>query len=505
VPDKIARLVYMAAMKSIHLKRTDDEVESVKKLLKMQSVFSNGSHMVVTDDGVWVDSNDYKTVIGKGLPNRVMALPSVRYFDQKGKEKVSSGGVYGRLLDGRNLSDLGYHPLHVLHGVDMWEGMLSHDPTMDDGRIRIVSSAHPPFRKAHPGCTLAKAKDHIANQFPGINFDYLDLCLYAKAFAQRGMTEPPVVYAIGQSSSGKTHTWHLGCEIGLCPASLVRFSKDEERFAQQIASAARRSDIVIIDEMTKNPNVLSLINGILLSLKQGMPYHEMYVGPREVKSFPAILLSDTAVLPSIREDVQTARRTILADLGSGCVGKDWRTTCITGNIIGWRAGCQGYNVMAADTYLADIMERVKHFSTFQAAAQSLGFFPLTQVDDGYDPNVDLRQLFRAVCQAKELPESEKRTKSWYTNFKGPGWIVLHRDDDRSNPVMREWVKCVGEEGQYKQRVSAAQWGELVGVQNVEVDAHYRGRVWGIRFRLGRTGKGAGAKYNAAIGVDLSNW
>jgi hypothetical protein len=495
VPDKLAELVYRAAVKAVHAGELSDPERKEPAAAKLDGVFRGRStHMVNVDGGVWVESDDLRTVVGRGLAKRVKGLPALLCTNHKGRIVISDGPRAGRLLDGQNLNDLGYFPLTVLHGVDMWGGRLSSDPTVKDGKVRAVSEADPPFRR-HPGYTLAQAKEHVSRQFPGINFAYLDLLLFAKAFAQRGLPEPPTMYVVGQSASGKTQTIHLAGEIGLCPVTLVNPCKDEQRFRQQIGAAARRSDIILMDEITKkHPDLLPSLEGMILEVKGGMPYHELYVGTRKVNSCPAIVLADTDMLPWYRCDIQTARRTILVELGAGCVGqKDWRTTCSGGTVHGWRKAWGEFNLAAADTYLAHAVERVRGFDTFQAAAASLGFRLMSEKADDCDPNFELKVLFKAVCEATPAEKD--------TNFKGPGWVVF-RLDDSSHPVRDAWIKCVGEREQDRQRMTAAQWGVILGVPGVEMDIHDHGRRRGVRFRLGPV-KVSGTRYNAGIRVDLS--
>ena len=336
---------------------------------------------------------------------------------------------------------------------------------------------------------LEWAEGYIKQQFPGINLNYLYLALYAKAFAQTGPIEPPIVYAWGQSGSGKTVTWELASEIGLSPTERVSLSTDQKHFTEEVAAACQKSDFAIIDEVCKSDDrVKKCVAKLILQLKRGMRYHHCYVGSRAVSRLPALLIADTEVLPAFRDDVQLARRTVAVNLEAGRVGtENWKKSCNTGNVVGWRSSkAFPENAKATDTVLSEVMDRVGQFPTFADAAESLGFRTFDKADDGFDPNVDLVELFHAVCDATDLTQTAENKDKWKSCFNSANWVVFNLNDNRNHKVVRVWLDIVGEpmSSEKVQRVTGAQWGELLGVAGVVLEYHTHGRNIGLRFRIG---------------------
>jgi hypothetical protein len=214
-----------------------------------------------------------------------------------------------------------------------------------------------------------------------------------------------------------------------------------------------------IDEVMKGSEELKkLLIGYVLSLHRDMGYHKMQSGGAHLPVIPAILLCDTDVEADYRADVQTARRTVRVDLGAGAVGKDWRKTC-GGSVVGWRKRGYGFNAIAADIFLADVicqMRKEFHNKTFEEAAASLGFQTLSQPTADYDPDADLRALYYAWDAAEKYqPEAED------TNFRGAGWVVLHRAHDSHHPVIAALEVLLKNNWEDHQVINGAQWGEII--------------------------------------------
>jgi hypothetical protein len=496
VPDKIAPDVYRAALKAVHFRADDEEPTRALQQHKLDMVFwRNGSSpdLVLVEGGVWVNASEMGTPVGRGLDKRIKGLPQLRWLKPgKGNKLVEAangeGPEAGRLIDGQAIGGLGWVPVTPLHGVDMWEGR-----DHDDDRIRVVIPGDPPFqRRRLEHETLNDAQVFIESFFPGVNFDYLRLCIYAKAFAQLFPTEPPIIYAIGQSGSGKTHTWLLAAEIALCKAMEIKLNERDERFAQNVANAAHGSDMAFIDELTKcGPALRERIIGIVLGLRKGMPYHRPFVGPKTIPAIPALLLADTAVHPAYRQDVQTARRTILVDLEAGAVGqRDWVESS-EGGVEGWRKRRPGITDWAADVFLSDAMERLKATdkygalicSTFADAARTLGFKRLCDPTEDFEPNADLKELYALWVAA---PKSEGDTV-----FKGGPWVFVNEDFDGQTPIHKLLTTMLGRPPWNDLQVlTGAQWGQIIKDKpGLRIRPHRRGQRFGIRFMDGPDGRG----------------
>jgi hypothetical protein len=239
VPDKIAELVYRAAIKWVHAKAGVPE-------RKLQLVFcrnSSRANLALVEGGVWVNANDMKVPVGSKLELRIQDLPQLYYVQpatpaqpaadgkpavraKAEKEGGSKRSEYARLFEGQAIDDLDWVPLTRLFGVDMWG-----QRELDDERILVVVPGNPPFKwNHHKDYTLEWAVNRINEHFPGINLPFLRTCLVAKGFTQRGFTEPPRIWATGQSGSGKTSTWLLASEIGMCGAKEIKLSPNVDWF-----------------------------------------------------------------------------------------------------------------------------------------------------------------------------------------------------------------------------------------------------------------------------------
>jgi hypothetical protein len=489
VPDKIAPLVYRAAIKWLHCKAKDDEATRATHEHKLKMVFNrqgSSAGLVLVEGNQWVNANDMKEPVGAKLEKRINALPQLCYFKPKTKNTPAKfvadkdGAESAKLFEGKAIENLGWYTLTRLFGVHMWAPR----ELEADERILVVVPGDPPFKPQHKGWTLARAENHFREQFPGINLDYLRLALFAKGFTQRDFTEPPRVYATGQSGSGKTHTWLLAAEIGMCGALEIKLGNNAEWFAQSVVTAASGSDMAYIDEVMKgSQEQRKMLIGYVLSLHKGMAYHKMQAGGAHQPALPAILLADIDVDTDYGADVQTARRTVRVHLGAGAVGKNWIESC-GGSIVGWRKrGLFGENAKAADVFLADVIERLRSFddTTFETAAKkNLKFNRLSEPTADHDPDADLRALYAAWDAAeKHKPEKED------TNFRGPGWVVLHWDCDWEHPVIVALRTLLKNDWDDLQVIHGAQWGQIIPNKTglVARVKHHRRQV-GLRFMVG---------------------
>jgi hypothetical protein len=498
VPDKIARLLYVAGLKRVHL--SDERVRAfeqqdgqrvVEKLAtKIAHVFACRIPMVRAYGGLWVNSDDLSTVVDRELQSWLDCLPGCRFLHKRTLKNERNKRTYGMMLGGGDLTAVGYPPLTILHGVDARPNRLP------DDRVRIVKAADPPFRRDWER-GVEWAEQRIVESFPGICIPYLRLLVYAKVFAQTDLLEPCIVYVIGATGAGKTMTLYLAGEIALSPVEEICFEEEHNRLMQQFATACCKTDLVLVDEVAQNPRYQDRLTKIVLSMKRNKPYHHMYVGPKTISRCPAVVFADTKVAPSFREDPQLARRTVFVELGGGRGAaedaRDWKLTCGTGDVKAWRRG-DGFttdNQEACDVFLADCIEKAQQFQTFHQAAESLGFRTFDQETDDFDVNGPLKDLFVAVCEDTTPITSSK------THWKGPGWVVFRPDYESTRLVVKAWTDCVGETGKQIQRVTAAQWSQVLGLSQVEIDVMEHRQQIGVRFRVGRP-RCKGTVYNIAI-------
>jgi hypothetical protein len=494
--------VYRALLKLWHLglvRKDSKQAEAILQLI--DRVFWNSP--IVRAEGGWVHADDLATPASKdGLALLVKSLPAVQTVGPRGGIEASSHKL-GMFLGAFDLTKQGYPPIQPLRGMD-----LADSARLETGRVYAVVPADPPFvyRPADKR-DVDKAESVLTESFPGVRLDVLRLLIAAKGIIQRGdCTEPPKVFLLGQSGAAKTAHALLAAELCCDRVERGEFSANRERLLQNYADLSRAASFVLFDEIDKAdiPN-RDLVAGVLTLVKD-KTYHQLYQGTRRIAQPAVVLLADTRLPDVLVKDVQAARRIVLVDLGAGLNAKhrdgkplDWRKTCGTGSIEGWRRGFFGIDHCdATDCIVSDVMDRFFRDPslTFTEIAHQLGFnFLSEQAVEGIDAHAAKRALYSAACKAPDYQDG---------SFKGRGWKMF--DPHKETPLavaFREALDnpaAVGDQKQW-QELTGAQWGNVLGCPGVEFDIHKHGRRIGLRFRLGDP-RSKETKYNAEIPVPL---
>jgi hypothetical protein len=426
---------------------------------------------LVRGNGQWLEADTLQPACHSGLAERLEALPAVQYVKGKGVLGLSRS-LLGEFQSGRDLSDRGYPPLVPLRGVD-----LAARVRPDDGKVRVVVPANPPFRYRPEGARdLAKAEHYIRQCFPTVNLNALRLLIAAKGLIQRGdLNDAPQIYLVGQSKSGKSAHARLAAELACDRVTECKFRPDVDRFYQQYAKASQQSSYAGYNEASKSGIKEEALRDCCLSFVKGSTFHKLYHGPMEIDTPAAVVMTDVLVPDVLRKDVQTGRRIALVELGAGlnadADARDWHNTCGTGSIECWRAGWG--HADHADAFLSDIMDRYFRDPTwtFQAVVEYLGFDLLCK--DAGDMNDDLRKFYELVMA---LPPHDGSSR-----WKGDGWRVF-KDDDNS-PLAKLYQELTNN-GADLQAVMAAQWGNVVGVPGMTCEIRPHRRQVGVRFQAG---------------------
>jgi hypothetical protein len=502
--------VYRALLKLWHLRSTDMDSKRAEALLQLIDRVFWDSPIVRAESG-WVHADDLATPAAKdGLALILQSLSAVQSVGPKGGIKVSSHKL-GMFLGGFDLTRHGYPPIQPLRGMDVAE-RIHFDPSLfaPPGQVYAVLPADPPFvYRSKDKRDLAHAEKVLSDSFPGVRLDVLRLLIAAKGIIQRGdCTESPKIFKRGQSGSAKTAHALLGAELCCDRVERGEFSANRERLLQNYADLSRAASFVLFDEIDKaKVSDAELVAG-LLSLVKDKNYHQLYRGTRRITQPAVVLLADTRIPDALVKDVQAARRIVLVDLGAGLNAQqqdgkpvDWRRTCGSGSIEGWRRqpylpDCRE----AADTLVSEVMDRFFCCSgvTFTEIAHELGFKLLSeQAQEGIDTHAAKRALFFAACRAADCKDS---------NFKGRGWKVFEAQTQAPlAAAFREALDNSATAGDPKawQELTGAQWGNVLGCPGVEFDVHKHGRRIGLRFRLGDP-RGKEVRYNAEIPVAVSD-
>jgi hypothetical protein len=256
---------------------------------------------------------------------------------------------------------------------------------------------------------------------------------------------------------------------------------EDEEFLRHVAAGADAGAFVFVDEIAKQKAIEKILPARLLLLTRGTRYRALYIGSRLLPPLPVVVLADTVVPPIMRSDVQLARRIVEVDLGAGInvTGQDWRKTCGTGDIKGWRSASED-NARAADIFVSDVIRNYCD-ADFKVIAAKLGFKTFRDSAGDFDATADYRAFFDAVCAAPEVEDG---------HIKGRGYKLI--DAERRETPIECTFHAIGEQG-----VCGAQWGRILQVPGVVCDFQRHRKKAFVRFRLGGS-RMLTTKFNAEI-------
>lgn len=453
----VAALAYKAALRSLH----DDDP-------RVDAAFFAGRD-IVRQNGYWT-SADGCTAWSRSISPLLASLPAAQYLS-KGDPKPSAE-VVNRFQERVDLTDYGYPPLYPIRGTRVY----SHFLPVEGSRITAVMRAkeyaeaedcaaeYVPKSRRMP---VAEAWAYLDSVFPGLNHEYLTLCIAAKGAAEGQYGEPPRILCAGPAGSGKTQTPILAASVCGDRCTAVPWTPNLERFRAAIAEGASVGDFVQVDEIFKTakehrksgPEVLNAF----LSLTPESVSHKLYTGPVPMGRLPVIVATDSQIPDTVRMDAQVGRRFVSVQLtrrvywaktmaAAGVHQINRFRLCkdpVTGEPVAARAG------NAVLSWVID--EFFSHQMTFEEIAGALNFKMLEAEEAMVDQKTLLRAFFDAVCQAPEPTEKEK--KRW----PGPGWKVVKRHGE--NDVTALWADICDNlnDGFAESRmVDSASWPEILG-------------------------------------------
>jgi hypothetical protein len=484
---KHAELIYRALLKLAHIRR-DDKPERVEATLKLNSKVFFPKLPFVRTTGAWSHPNLKTCYNPGGMKDALKHFPVCRYIDDDENEEKVNPLTLSIFAQNGDLSAYGYPALIPVRGVDFrWHERLCISIPRDPGAwpsVHAVVPADPPFqeRKVTPEA-IAWMQQYVNASYPGVDFQLLRLLIAAKAVTQLNPSEPPLIMISGASGSAKTATVLLAAEIACDTVATISMGRDKDKFKRSVVAGAEKCTFICIDEVAKDPDVGDYLVDHLLSLKRGADYHKFYVGQVCQPRQPVIVMCDTAVPRVMFDEVQLSRRIVYVDHGAGITsnGKNWRDTCFTGDIVGWRAAAKE-STLAADLAVSEVMQGSDFIDmNFIRIAERLGF-PLMRDAGGSDVDNDSarRALFHAVCAADDLVN--------HPRWKGRGFKLI--DLDRTDELVLAFRDAVGDVSRDAfdpaalQAVTGAQWVRILGVPGVEIDLDIHGRRAAIRFRVG---------------------
>lgn len=492
---KPAKDAYRALMKLFHVGKLSpfDDTDKKKVTLideQIERAF-NGRPKLIRLDGYWAYKDNPSRVADQKGNAQAEFLPAARYIHVDDSDptnvKVKLATSRQAQLDltaNGDLDEYGYPALDLLVGVDVG-GVIGDDP--DSKTIPALVPCDPPFKYRPKSSERELEMSRIEYEFPGVNVKLLKLLVAAKAFAQRGGSEPPRVLIVGMSQAAKTAHVRLAAELTGDSVEMLNIDEPEDRYKRAFGEGSRKCSYLLSDEIAKSDLEGKELCKRVTLITSDTLYHVLHKGHRKIGRLPVHVMCDTLVPEGLFADVQVTRRIVFVDLGAGIQTGvkpiDWRTTCGGGEIKGWRKNVW-CGADAADAIVSEVKDELRWFgritfrgeamgfATFEEYAAHLGFPLLRDTDRGVDPEADAKAFFAAAI---DHPDTTDKF------YKGRGWKVFDRDG--AEPVAEAWRALVGPSSDL-QAATSRQWGRIIEVAGLELKVSTHGRRVGVRFAVG---------------------
>lgn len=395
LPERYHRRFYGALLKAVHATCEAEHDALIPRMLA--KVFDGNLAFVRSAENEWV-ADDSFAPYGQGIQKVLTDLPALWRIGEKDGEAAilpQSRGMAGTFEASRDLTRWGYPPVRVLFGFDSgWR--------REGGGTfyMVVPQRHKPAKYTDPTeAEYRKARDWIEGHFPGIDLDYLAALVALKFCNQRGDAELPRVAVAGPSGAGKTSTVHLAAEITGEPngARSIPMGNDFDRTKQHYGQEASAGGFALFDEWQKGAegSKESLVKELLIWIKDGSPYHKLYVGLRRVQSAPVTVFTDTDILAALQADEQIRRRVAFVRLGGRDLGAKWEQTCGGGTLIGWRTR-NDLNRQYSDAFCSFIARKYRD-KTVDEILADLGI-PMLGDEDKQERRLAAGAFFWEVCR-----------------------------------------------------------------------------------------------------------
>lgn len=472
LPESLLRPAYTAAVK-------------MKHGVDVGNAAANAGAELIRMQGRWV-SVDGTVTYQQHLHGMLNALPAVWV---PGTNQVAADRRDLFLQPG-DLSEYGYPAVTPIHGCKVYGQHL----TYADDRVPVVTPAtwarHPQFRPRYQPLNtrmnVSEAKAKLEVVVPGIDWNYCELCIALKGFAEGGATQAPFVIVTGPSSSAKSSTVHVAASICGDTATEPIYNPDTTRLMQAVASGLDAGSFVVLNEPFKEAMKAKLAPRAavdpILTLTPSSVSHRLYIGPRPLGRLPALVLTDVSVPYAVQADLQLARRLVWVELKKRV---DWIDSIgkagigDPGKLRLWTPEA----AQACDAILSDVIDRFfRDRWSLAEVAKELGFGTLESLGAVADMRTVMKALFEATIAAPDL------TGQYLERYPAPGWKRIDRGDVST---MRDaWDALAdGTNGNdwYDSRVIRGEdYGKVLGFPagSIAVDfAQWKSALF-IRFRVG---------------------
>lgn len=422
---------------------------------RLGSVWTAGKWIVRTVGGVWSDARGakrYEEIGDKPGVATLGALPACQYVDDEGKVKVDKSSV-DRAAHRGVLP--GYPCLARRYGMRAWGQYLRYAEPETELTAHLLDPGRTPvYRPVGSRMPDDEAWHLLDERFPGVNRQYLELCMAARIIAEGGANDAPIIVAIGPSGAAKSTTPKLAArllgdryyetQVGLPPNEILN----------AIGEFGTRVGLIVVNELNKSAAAARLKPAQcwtpILGIQANLGYRKMYVGSVSVPMSAAIVLTDVQIPSEIVKDPQYARRVFFAQL-SDSTKRDWRT--LGGPLDLWPGNTDHPREaeLAADAIVSSVIDRwfgPGCSPTMWDVTSELGFGTLAnyaKVNEIDDSLLDMARLFDAITHPATADQrSTKRVNG--------RWRVADRDG--ADELSQAWAEV--SDGRGKTNLSASE-------------------------------------------------
>jgi len=491
-PETLARLGYAAALKARHEDLEPDE---------LAACFSDDTADMARANDSWVNllSGSYHYPSGAGLNSLLGLLPGCLGRDDKGRLRpVASRVAY--MGQGHDLAARGYKNITVVRGVRVTKQFL---PVSDRTLVSVVerelrgSPRTPKYLQRSGRKPVEWAEGVFESHFPGLSWVALRSQVCAAVIAQEtGVGMTPMTFISGTTGAAKTTTVKLAAGILGTSAPDVTYLRDGETLKRAIGMAGTRGAFALCNEFLKDHQRANTgrfdpkaAMETLLNLTPEVLVHVLHVGPRPLGKLPAIVLTEPNCPYQLRGYGQVARRVRHVKLFGQ--KKSWKESLAALNLTPGTIHLYRLRdpelAEAADVILSDLTDQ--YFAaqmSWDTIADSLGCPTIQDSTDFDNPDDDLREFFRLVCEAPGIKEA--RVAKQYPG----GYKRVHRADggDDAGPLVDKWNQFCDRDWFNSKLLDEAPWNDLIGsthevqldVKNDQVNSVF------VRFRVGPSQK-----------------
>lgn len=455
----------------------------------------------------WVD--DGISVVNKESRDLwIDSMPGVKYIKKSVKknnrgeeirtvyETGNSLHVLAKFKDTYNLTAEGYPDIVFINGFDLAEHVRE-----DNSRVYALrpGDEHKPYyipQEKRTAAEKAKIEAYLRAHCPGINLELLYLIIAMEGVWHYGnYAYTPLLILRGQSGAAKSAHVALATNIlGGRKLNYCDFGGEWSKYLLAYAQASMTSPLVYFDEYCKAKLCDADFLRRIVSVKEGLTYHPLYLGAQRFPKPGCMILSDVERPDVVVQHEQIARRSIFIDLGAGAnaFGKDWGVKVdpvtlkpIEGATVNleeaWRQ-LDAWNTRCASFILSEIQDRWfcpgQKPNYFEIAAE-LGFSRLAGEED--DPGtVLLRELYNAAIATGET------TIAWFKQ-RGKGQTYTFRTNEQSDDTPAEkafrlaWRAVVKGPEDISQKIEGANWTRISKVPGLRCKHHDRDGRIGLRF------------------------